>query len=218
MVPKQRNSGITCNSRPVHCCSARRRSQHRPGRTGRTPSRSTRRSWGSRGTNPYFPLTPEYRLSYKHRSDAVRGLAARLCRRSIGQRIPRGARLGAGFRRKPILPLLPLSLCCVGLSVKLRASRTCAGAVHGCSIIRQDQTRFWLHTPAAGPMCQWLQSDLGNRDATRSADRRAARSLNPRQGTGVAKPRRMAARSRSRFTPRHRPVNQHPALRPEVLL
>ena len=123
MVPKQRNSGITCNSRPVHCCSARRRSQHRPGRTGRTPSRSTRRSWGSRGNNPYFPLTPEYRLSYKHRSDAVRGLAARLCRCSIGQRIPRGARLGAGFRRKPILLLLPLSLCCVGLSVRLRASR-----------------------------------------------------------------------------------------------
>ena len=23
---------------------------------------------------------------------------------------------------------------------------TCAGAVHRCSIIRRDQTRFWLHT------------------------------------------------------------------------
>jgi hypothetical protein len=59
----------------------------------------------------------------------------------------KGTRLRSGRRGEPILLLLLLQhLRRFGLaSYTHRATR--AGALHRCSIIRQDQTRFWLHTP-----------------------------------------------------------------------
>jgi hypothetical protein len=58
----------------------------------------------------------------------------------------KGARLRSGRHGEPILLLLLFHhLRRFGLASYTHRA-TCAGAVHRGSIIRQDQTRFWLHT------------------------------------------------------------------------
>ena len=62
----------------------------------------------------------------------------------------KGTWLRSGRRGEPILFLLLFHHLRRFSLVSYTRRATCAGAVRGSSIIRQDQTRFWLRTRAAG--------------------------------------------------------------------